>query len=108
MLVAFSIPNLEKWGYTNNTLFIDPLQPEFQGKDYNSDDYTEEAINNKIAWLYSTDPYNHGNVEGVYSAIDAYEQGEYWTQGSDAPSSTFATVVSASATQPAGNRARDS
>lgn len=82
MLVAFSVPNLEKWGYTNSTLFIDPNQPEFQGKPFNSDDFTEEAINDRIAWLYSTNPYNRGNIAGVYSALDAYSQGQYWTQGS--------------------------
>ncbi|KAK7185153.1 hypothetical protein DPSP01_000731 [Paraphaeosphaeria sporulosa] len=83
MLVAFSVPNLEKWGYTNSTLFIDPNQPEFKGKDFNSDDFTEEAINSKIAWLYSTNPYNKGNIAGVYSALDAYSQGQYWTQAPD-------------------------
>lgn len=83
MLAAFSVPNLEKWGYTNSTLFINPNQPEFQAKDYNEDDYTEQAINRKIAWLYSTNPYNKGNIQGVYSALDAYSQGQYWTQASD-------------------------
>ncbi|KAL1593135.1 hypothetical protein SLS60_010742 [Paraconiothyrium brasiliense] len=83
MLVAFSVPNLEKWGYTNSTLFLDPNEPEFQGKNVNSDDFTEDAINKKIAWLYSTNPYNKGNINGVYSALDAYAQGQYWTQVPD-------------------------
>lgn len=99
MLVEFSVPNLEKWGYTNNTLFIDPLQPEFQAKYYNEGDYTAEAINDKIAWLWSTNPYNHGNVEGVYAAIDAYEQGEILTQAKrGVPRPTWTTLASTSAT----------
>lgn len=71
MLVALNVTNLEKWGYTNSTLFIDPKQPEFQARDFNSDDFTDEAINNRIAWLYSTNPYNKGNVSAVYAALDA-------------------------------------
>jgi bilirubin oxidase len=80
MLVAFSVPNLEKWGYTNETMFLDPNQPEFKARNFNSDDFTEDAINSKIAFLYSTNPYNKGNVDGVYAALDAYSQGQYWTQ----------------------------
>ena len=102
MLVAFSVPNLEKWGYTNSTLFIDPLQPEFQARSYSSDDSTEEAINKKIAWLYSTDPYNHDNIAGIYSALDAYSKGEYWTQSSnDMPSSAWTTLKTVVTTPPA-------
>ncbi|KAF1967206.1 hypothetical protein BU23DRAFT_573382 [Bimuria novae-zelandiae CBS 107.79] len=71
------VPNLEKWGYTNSTLFIDPLQPEFHAKQYDSDDFTEEAINERIAWLYNTNPYNRGNIKGVYSALDTYSRGNY-------------------------------
>lgn len=100
MLVAFSVPNLEKWGYTNDTLFIDPLQSEFQARPFNSDDFTEEAINNKIAWLYSTDPYNHDKVHDVYAALDAYSKGQYWTQSYQGmPSSawtTFQTMTTSS------------
>jgi bilirubin oxidase len=69
-LVAFNVTNLAKWGYTNDTLFIDPMQPEFRPKPYNAADYTEDAIMKKIAWFYSTNAYNHGNVAGVYSAIE--------------------------------------
>ncbi|KAF2643829.1 bilirubin oxidase [Massarina eburnea CBS 473.64] len=70
MLVAFNVTNLAKWGYTNDTLFIDPMEEEFRPKPYNAADYTEDAIMKKIAWFYSTNAYNHGNIAGVYSAID--------------------------------------
>lgn len=75
MLVAFNVTQLEKWGYTNDTVFIDPMEPEFRPKPYNAADYTDEAIRKKIAWFYSTDAYNHGDVAGVYSAIDTYAAG---------------------------------
>lgn len=72
MLVAFNVTELAKWGYDNSTIFIDPMQPEFRPVNYNKADYTKEAILKKIEWLYSTNAYNHGDVAGVYSALDAY------------------------------------
>lgn len=76
MMVAFNISNLEKWGYDNSTLFIDPMQPEFRPKDINDDHYTEDAIMDKIKWFYGTNPYNHGDVQGVYDALDDWWDGQ--------------------------------
>ncbi|KAF1962331.1 bilirubin oxidase [Byssothecium circinans] len=75
MLVAFNVTNLEKWGYTNDTLFINPMEEQFRPKPYNAADYTENAIMKKIAWFYSTNAYNKGNV-AVYSAGAA--AGKVW------------------------------
>jgi bilirubin oxidase len=63
MLIAFNVTQLEKWGYTNDTRFIDPMEPEFRPKDYDSADYTTDAILKKLAWFYSTDAYNQGNAD---------------------------------------------
>ena len=49
---------LEKWGYDKDTIFIDPMQPEFRPKNINSADYTEEAILEKLDWFYHTNAYN--------------------------------------------------
>ncbi|KAF2269945.1 Cupredoxin [Lojkania enalia] len=76
MLVAFNVTQLPNWGYDNSTIFIDPLTPEFRPKDINSEDYTKDAIMSKLAWFYSTNAYNGGNVAGVYSALDGYEAGQ--------------------------------
>ncbi|KAF2865147.1 bilirubin oxidase [Massariosphaeria phaeospora] len=75
MLVAFNVTQLEKWGYDNSTIFIDPMQPEFRPKDIKSEDYTEDAILKKLEWFFSTNAYNKGDVSAVYSALDAYATG---------------------------------
>jgi bilirubin oxidase len=91
MLVAFNITQLANWGYDNSTLFIDPMQPEFRPKDYNEADYTDEAIDKKLAWFYSTNAYNHGDVKAVYSCLDAYASGVNCTQTSTRSTSTRRT-----------------
>ncbi|KAF2014792.1 bilirubin oxidase, partial [Aaosphaeria arxii CBS 175.79] len=58
MLAAFDVAQLSDWGYDNSTMFIDPMTPEFRPKDATPDDFTDEAIREKLAWLYSTNPYN--------------------------------------------------
>lgn len=73
MMVVFNITNLENWGYDNSTDFIDPMQPEFRPKDIDETHYTEDSIMDKINWFYDTSAYNHGDVAGVYSALDAYQ-----------------------------------
>jgi bilirubin oxidase len=75
MLVAFNITQLEKWGYTNDTRFIDPMEPEFRPKNFDPADYTTDAILKKLDWFYSTDAYNQGNLAGISSALDAYSTG---------------------------------
>ncbi|PVI05199.1 bilirubin oxidase [Periconia macrospinosa] len=53
MLVAFNVSQLREWGYTDDTLFIDPMQPEFRPKWYNPHkDGTDIAIREKISWFY--------------------------------------------------------
>ena len=75
MLVAFNITQLERWGYTNDTRFIDPMEPEFRPKTYDPADYTTDAILKRLDWFYSTDAYNQGNLAGISSALDAYSTG---------------------------------
>ncbi|KAH7132250.1 Cupredoxin [Dendryphion nanum] len=77
MMAAFNVTQLAKWGYDNSTLFIDPMQPEFRPKAINAADFTEDAIRQKLAWFYSTNAYNGGNVAEVYSALDAYSSGPF-------------------------------
>jgi hypothetical protein len=74
MLVGFNVSQLSKWGYDNDTQFIDPLTPEFRPKNYDASLYTQEAIMNKIEWFWSTNAYNHGDVDGVYSALNEYSK----------------------------------
>ncbi|KNG45471.1 bilirubin oxidase [Stemphylium lycopersici] len=58
MLVAFNVTQLEKWGYDNTTMFIDPMEPQFRPKDIKNADYTESAIRKKLDWFYQTNAYN--------------------------------------------------
>ena len=62
MLVAFNVTQLEQWGYTNDTRFIDPENPEFAARDQKPEDYTTEAILKKVAWFWSTDAYHKSAV----------------------------------------------
>jgi len=57
MMVAFNVTNLEKWGYDNSTMFIDPMEPKFRPKHVDDADYTEEAIRDKLDWFYSLNAY---------------------------------------------------
>jgi bilirubin oxidase len=58
MLVAFNVTNLEKWGYDNSTLFIDPMEPAFRPKNIIVEDITEVAIREKLEWFWRLDAYN--------------------------------------------------
>jgi hypothetical protein len=63
MLVAFNVTNLEKWGYDNSTMFIDPMEPAFRPKNIDPEDYTDEAIRSKLDWFYNLNPYNQSSSE---------------------------------------------
>jgi bilirubin oxidase len=58
MMVAFNVTQLEKWGYDNTTLFIDPMEPRFRPKNIKPADYTKKAILEKLDWFYHTNAYN--------------------------------------------------
>jgi hypothetical protein len=102
MLAAFNVTQLEKWGYTNDTAFIDPMQPEFRPKPANDADNTDEAIRSKIAWFWSTNAYNHGDIAGVESAIGAYATGgapaESASTGSPVATQTETQIATATTT----------
>jgi hypothetical protein len=57
MMVAFNVTNLEKWGYDNSTMFIDPMEPKFRPSEIDTAQYTEEAIITKLDWFYSLNVY---------------------------------------------------
>ncbi|OCK82578.1 Cupredoxin [Lepidopterella palustris CBS 459.81] len=71
MLVAMNVTALAKWGYPPSTHFIDPMEPEFRPRPIIAVDFTEDAIQKKLAWLYSTDAYDHGQEDAVVSSLDA-------------------------------------
>lgn len=98
MLVAFNVTQLAQWGYDNSTIFIDPLQPEFRPKNINSEDYSQDAIRSKLAWFYSTNAYNHGHENEVYSALEAYSSGDLPTSAPSA-ASTPSTDMNATTLQ---------
>jgi bilirubin oxidase len=58
MLVAFNVTNLEKWGYDNSTVFIDPMEPAFRPKWITAEDFTDDAIRLKLDWFWSLNAYN--------------------------------------------------
>jgi len=58
MLVAFNVTNLEKWGYNESTLFIDPMEPAFRPKNISPEDFTDDAIQTKLDWFWGLDAYN--------------------------------------------------
>jgi bilirubin oxidase len=58
MLVAFNVTNLEKWGYDNTTVFIDPLEPAFRPKTITAEGFTDDAIRSKLDWFWSLNAYN--------------------------------------------------
>ena len=71
MMVAFNVTNLEKWGYDNTTVFIDPMEPEFRPKNIDTADYTEEAIRSKLDWFYSLNAYNERQKQMASNAAGA-------------------------------------
>ncbi|CAI6332265.1 unnamed protein product [Periconia digitata] len=71
MLVAFNVTQLSEWGYTDDAIFIDPMEPQFRPTWYDAAAETEAAIKSKIAWLYGKDPYNKGDIKGVWQALSS-------------------------------------
>ncbi|KAF2005748.1 hypothetical protein P154DRAFT_318772 [Amniculicola lignicola CBS 123094] len=72
MLVSFNVSTLSQWGYSpNETIFIDPLTPEFRPKPIVGEDFTDAAIQKKLQWFYDSDAYKRGNLAAVYSGLDA-------------------------------------
>lgn len=62
MLVAFNVTNLEKWGYNESTLFIDPMEPTFRPKNIVPEDFTDAAIQAKLDWFWGLDAYNRSST----------------------------------------------
>jgi len=79
MLVVMNVTaNLAKWGYTNDTHFINPMEPEFRPKPVNEEDFTVDAIMRKLDWFYHSDAYDldwipYGDSSDDYS--DDYSNG---------------------------------
>ncbi|KAH7380437.1 Cupredoxin [Phaeosphaeria sp. MPI-PUGE-AT-0046c] len=58
MLVAFNVTNLEKWGYNESTMFIDPMKPAFRPRNIKPEDFTDTAIQAKLDWFWGLNAYN--------------------------------------------------
>ena len=106
MLVGFNVTSLAKWGYPPSTHFINPMEPEFAPKAITASDFTEDAIEQKLAWFYSTDAYDYGEEDAVESALEAY-----WSTATDGGYSAATTaaaaltqVVNSSFATPTGNK----
>ncbi|KAF2203222.1 Cupredoxin [Delitschia confertaspora ATCC 74209] len=89
MLTAMNISQLSEWGYDNSTHFIDPMEPQFRPKTITDDDFTEDAIMDKLQWFYDQDAYDHGNVSELVSSLDAY-----WADGGATSSATASAETS--------------
>ncbi|KAH8722545.1 hypothetical protein GQ44DRAFT_828866 [Phaeosphaeriaceae sp. PMI808] len=58
MLVAFNVTNLEKWGYNESTVFIDPMEAVFRLRDIRPEEHTLDAIWEKLEWFWGLNAYN--------------------------------------------------
>lgn len=58
ILVAFNVTNLAKWGYDATTVFIDPIESMFRPKDITPQDFTDEAIRQKLEWFWGLNAYS--------------------------------------------------
>lgn len=56
MLAAFNVTVLEALGY-NDSIFLDPRQPDFSAESSDEDKYTQDAIIAKIQTLANMRPY---------------------------------------------------
>ena len=66
------------------------MEPEFAPKAITASDFTQDAIERKLAWFYSTDAYGHGEEDAVESVLEAY-----WSTATDGG---HAAVTTAAAT----------
>ncbi|KAL1626033.1 hypothetical protein SLS56_007007 [Neofusicoccum ribis] len=101
MMAAFNVSSLENYGYPKEeTLFIDPMEQRWRAKDMNDADFTDKAIQDRLAQF---------NSIGRYSDAPAIEKAleDYWLTAptgfktattSKSSSSSTATTTAATAT----------
>ncbi|KAL0253072.1 hypothetical protein SLS55_010522 [Diplodia seriata] len=88
MMAAFDVDKLEDFGYNKNeTLFLDPMDPQWRAKDITEADFTDEAIQSKLAAFAAVDSY--ADQHEVESLLEAY-----WSTASTG----FQTVTTSSKT----------
>jgi Cft2 family RNA processing exonuclease len=84
MMAAFNVSVLEDLGY-NETHYIDPMEQRWRAKLEDSADFTDAAIEQRIQFMASFQPYN--KVAEVFSVLD-----DYWKTKTAATTSISATV----------------
>lgn len=98
MMAAFNVTQIEDFGYKKNeTLFIDPMEPKWRAKDINPADFTDQAIQSKLAQFDAIDGYR--DAEQIEDALEAYwSTASTGFQTSTKPASSTATSSTKSAT----------
>jgi bilirubin oxidase len=77
MLAAFNVTELTDLGYPEKTFFIDPMEPRYQAKNFNDNDFaqrtgdfSDQAIFDKMTFFANLDAYAH--EAGAEAALEAY------------------------------------
>jgi bilirubin oxidase len=91
MMGAFNVSVLQDFGYTEKTKFIDPMEPRWRSKPIVPEDFTDDAIQQKLALFSSLEAYE--KVEEVESALAAY-----WATHKKSASTATQTPTSTSST----------
>lgn len=99
MMAAFNVSQIENFGYNKNeTLFIDPMEPKWRAKDINPADFTDQAIQSKLAQFDAVDG-GYRDAEQIEDALEAYwSTASTGFQTSTKPASSTATSSTKSAT----------
>lgn len=96
-MAAFNVTAISDLGYDEKTSFIDPMEPRYRPKSFNKNDFTartgdftDAAIQAKVAFFNSLDAYR--NVGAVQSRLAAY----WKTASAGSPGSSTSGVSSPS------------
>lgn len=94
MMAAFNVSYLADLGYSE-THYIDPMDPQWQARPQKAEDFTPDAVRERIEWLASFQPYN--KVEEVESVLrDYYSTHSAATATSSAVKSSVVTSSTSS------------
>lgn len=96
-MASFNVSNIENFGYNKSeTLFIDPMEPKWRAKDINPADFTDQAIQSRLAEFDAINGYR--DMAQIEDALEAYwSTASTGFQTSTKPASSTAT----SSTKPA-------
>lgn len=70
MMAAFNVTSLADFGYPETTRLIDPMDQRFRAKPITSGDFTESAIQAKLAQFDSLNVYD--NIPQIEEALVDY------------------------------------